>query len=106
MNREKKFQKRKEDFICDNCKENVRGDGYTDHCPRCLWSKHLDISPGDRREKCSGSMKPITVKVVGGKNIIYYCCLACGAIRRVKATEEDSVEEIIKLTKNSFYERR
>ncbi len=106
MKSERRFQKRVEDFICDNCKKKVEGDGYTDHCPRCLWSKHLDISPGDRRESCEGDMKPIMVKVTGGKNIIYYRCLSCGVIRKVKAVEGDSIDEIIKLTKNSFYEKR
>ena len=26
----------------------MKGNGYTNHCPKCLWSKHVDINPGDR----------------------------------------------------------
>jgi len=54
-----KFKKRKEDFFCENCGENVSGDGFTNHCPKCLWSKHVDVFPGDRKGSCNGLMKPI-----------------------------------------------
>jgi len=47
---EKKFQKRIENFTCEKCGLFVKGTGYTDHCPNCLWSKHMDINPGDRKE--------------------------------------------------------
>ena len=55
----RKFQRKKEDFICENCNKKVKGDGYTNHCPACLWSKHVDINPGDRLAECKGMMKPI-----------------------------------------------
>jgi len=55
----KKFKKNKEDFVCEKCGEKVKGNGYTNHCPKCLWSKHLDINPGDRLSECGGMMKPI-----------------------------------------------
>lgn len=51
---EKKFQRQIEDFVCEKCGKEVKGDGYTDHCPRCLRSKHVDVNPGDRRSKCNG----------------------------------------------------
>ena len=45
----KKFERNREDFTCNNCELFVQGDGYTDHCPSCLYSKHVDINPGDRQ---------------------------------------------------------
>ena len=38
-----------EDFICENCGKDVEKSSYTarDHCPYCLYSKHVDINPGD-----------------------------------------------------------
>jgi Zn finger protein HypA/HybF involved in hydrogenase expression len=36
----KNFVRRKENFICEACGKKVTGDGYTDHCPACLWGKH------------------------------------------------------------------
>jgi len=57
----KLFQKKKEDFICEKCGFVNVGDGYTNHCQKCLWSKHVDINPGDRAEKCQGLMEPINL---------------------------------------------
>ena len=41
----KKFNMIDEDFICENCGNKVKKLGYTarDHCPYCLYSKHLEI---------------------------------------------------------------
>ena len=46
----KKFNMIDEEFICENCLNKVQKLGYTarDHCPFCLYSKHVDINPGDR----------------------------------------------------------
>lgn len=38
----KNFTRVIEDFICENCGTEVKGNGYTNHCPKCLWSKHVD----------------------------------------------------------------
>lgn len=94
---EKKFQKRIEDFICDRCGKHVDGTGYTDHCPNCLWSKHVDINPGDRKAKCGGLMEPVGVEIKGIKSIIYYQRRKCGFTFRVKAAPNDNFEEILKL---------
>ena len=58
----KKFQKHTEDFTCEHCGAFLQGNGYTNHCSRCLWSKHVDNSPGDRANSCRGLMKPIAVE--------------------------------------------
>ncbi len=94
----KKFQRKIEDFICAKCGVKVKGTGYTDHCPNCLWSKHVDVNPGDRQADCGGNMEPIGVKVKSGANIIYYKCQRCGLAHRVKAAAEDNFEAILKLT--------
>lgn len=102
MNEEKRFQRKKEDFVCEKCKTKVKGDGYTDHCPTCLWSKHVDISPGDRKASCKGMMEPSSVNIKGDGFIIYYRCIRCGLENRVKSTSKDNTEEIIKINKKSF----
>ena len=56
------FQRRIENFVCENCGYEVAGTGYTNHCPKCLWSKHVDIHPGDRSAACGGMMEPIRVE--------------------------------------------
>ncbi|HYC79501.1 MAG TPA: RNHCP domain-containing protein, partial [Candidatus Binatia bacterium] len=55
----KLFQRTPENFVCENCGTKVSGNGYTNHCPNCLYSKHVDNNPGDRLNKCHGLMEPI-----------------------------------------------
>ena len=95
----KLFQKNVEDFICDHCGEKVIGDGYTNHCPKCLWSKHVDINPGDRASECQGMMKPIRVEVERGETLLTYRCEKCGFLRRKKVEKNDNFDEVIKLAK-------
>jgi rubrerythrin len=93
----RKFQRKIEDFVCEYCGAKIKGNGYTDHCPKCLWSKHVDISPGDREADCKGLMKPIGVEIKNKEYIIHYKCTECGYEHRVKSAPEDSFEEILKL---------
>ena len=60
----KKFSKLDESFICEYCNKKVEKLNYTsrDHCPFCLFSKHVDILPGDRSNTCKGLLKPISVE--------------------------------------------
>ena len=96
----KRFQRTEEDFVCEHCHEVVKGSGYTNHCPRCLWSKHVDVNPGDRRETCGGMIQPVSVEVKGGEYTILHRCTKCGATRRNKAAENDSIEAVIALSRN------
>ena len=95
---EKKFQKKVEDFVCEKCGIKIKGTGYTDHCSNCLWSKHVDINPGDRKSKCSGLMEPIGLETKGGEYNIYYKCVKCGYRHKVKSTPDDNFEEMVKLS--------
>ena len=70
----KKFQRRKEDFVCEHCGASVKGNGYTNHCPCCLWSKHVDINPGDRAESCGGLMEPVSVVSRQGHYLLTQKC--------------------------------
>jgi len=99
---QKKFQRKIEDFVCENCGEKIKGNGYTNHCPFCLWSKHVDINPGDRQSPCRGLMEPIGIEIKSGDKTIYYQCQKCGFKHRVKAVAGDNFEEIIKLTEEGI----
>ena len=92
----KKFQRKIEDFVCDNCGTATRGNGYTDHCPKCLWSKHVDINPGDREADCKGPMEPIGIEFKNKECIIDYKCTKCGYRHGVKSAPEDSFEAMLK----------
>jgi len=97
----KKFQRRIENFVCEKCGAKVPGNGYTDHCPVCLWGKHLDVNPGDRAADCGGMMKPIHVFKKGEEYVIEYVCEKCGHNCKVKTASKDSFEVLLKLIENS-----
>lgn len=93
----KKFIKTQEDFVCSVCGTKVIGTGYTDHCPFCLWSRHVDINPGDRQASCGGFMIPIGAHLENGEWKIEYRCQICGHRRKNKAVKEDNFEKIVEL---------
>ena len=91
----KKFQKTKENFLCGNCDREVIGNGYTNHCPDCLWSKHVDINPGDRSHDCHGLMKPISYEKKGEKILITHRCQKCHIDKKNKILKEDNFDELL-----------
>lgn len=95
------FQRRVEDFTCDKCGTEVHGNGYTNHCPQCLWSKHVDKHPGDRLEGCGGLMEPIDVQVNGDEYDIVHRCLKCYMERRNRASEHDNRDAMYSLRRSS-----
>jgi rubrerythrin len=100
------FKRNKEDFTCEQCGFFVVGSGYTNHCPKCLYSKHVDINPGDRKSTCGGKMKPIRVEGTEKEYIITHKCLICGHLKRNKVSKEDSIDELAKVAKNSANDRK
>lgn len=95
-----KFKKKKEDFVCENCDIEVIGDGFTNHCPKCLYSKHVDIFPGDRLETCDSLMVPIMAEENGGEWSIIHKCQKCGKEQKNKIQKRDDFMEFyVKLAK-------
>jgi DNA-directed RNA polymerase subunit RPC12/RpoP len=73
---------RNESFVCENCKKTVplHPDGSArNHCPFCLYSKHVDENfPGDRAANCHSLMEPIDIDYRKNKgNMIRHRCLTC-----------------------------
>ncbi len=99
----RKFQRRIEDFVCGNCGHQVQGGGYTNHCPVCLWSKHVDINPGDRAESCGGLMESVEVESKSGQYRILFRCTQCLAERWNKAAKEDDFEVILQIAAQSKF---
>lgn len=93
----KQFTRTVEDFVCAKCGREVKGSGYTNHCPNCLWSKHVDVNPGDRADDCGGMMKPVSYQKIGGKEKILHQCQVCGFERINKVEKEDNIEAILKI---------
>ena len=94
------FQRTKEDFECEHCGHLQRGTGYTNHCERCLWSKHVDNNPGDRAATCRGLMQPVAVDTKKGGYRILQRCLSegCGHERWNKAQDGDDFDAILRIS--------
>lgn len=76
----------------------VEGNGYTNHCPGCLWGKHVDIHPGDRAATCGGLMEPVGVERRGDEYVLMHKCVACGFERKNKVQEQDDFDVVIKIS--------
>jgi len=95
----KLFQKKVEDFVCEKCGTEVKGNGYTNHCPHCLWSKHVDINPGDRLATCNGMMKPTKIEDKKGQSMIVHACEVCGYEKRNSVSKNDDMEKVFAIAK-------
>ncbi len=93
----RRFARKIEDFTCERCGEEIKGNGYTDHCPFCLVSKHVDIMTGDRSAKCWGLMYVERALYAHDGYIIYYKCEKCGAHKKVGAAASDNIEALSEL---------
>lgn len=97
----KKFTMKDESFICEACGEEVEKLRYTarDHCPYCLYSKHVDINPGDRLNLCKGLLKPIGIEKFKNTFKILYKCEICGQNHKNIMANDDNMDLIIELSK-------
>ena len=99
----KNFTMKDEEFICEKCGKNVTTLNYTarDHCPYCLYSKHVDILPGDRKNTCLGLLKPIGIEKFKDTYKIIYKCEKCGQLHKNIIAKDDDMDLIIKLSVNN-----
>lgn len=97
----KKFTMVDEAFICENCGQLVSPLGYTarDHCPHCLYSKHVDIMPGDRANSCKGLLKPVGIEKFKDTYKILYKCTKCKQTHKNIIAKDDNMDLIIELSK-------
>lgn len=100
-------------FECCHCSLEVTpseamGTAHRNHCNHCLWSKHVDTSPGDRASACQGCMEPVgvTLKREGtdkygkeklGDVMLVHRCTACGQINLNRIAADDPEDLIVKV---------
>ncbi len=90
-----KFTRTIETFTCEHCGAVIEGNGYTNHCSMCLWSKHVDINPGDRAATCGGMMKPTAVENESGEYVITHTCEKCGYSKRNRVGANDNFDAVV-----------
>lgn len=89
-----RFTRRIEDFDCGHCGAHVSGDGYTNHCPRCLWSRHVDVNPGDRAAECGGLMEPVAAGIKQDRWFISHRCVVCRFVRPNRSDARDNADAL------------
>ena len=85
--------RRDQAFVCLHCGHVAeKGGGHVrDHCPRCLRSRHVDVTPGDRAAACGGLYDPTGFERVHGDIVIRYTCRKCGTLWRGRAHADDQI---------------
>lgn len=87
-----------ESFTCGHCGQRIgplpSGGRNRNHCPFCLYSRHVDAErSGDRASQCKGMMEPIGVfERPNGEEVIVHRCAKCGFERfnRVGADDDEA----------------
>ena len=89
-------------FYCQHCGAKIPtaapGTKNRNHCPHCLWSLHLDTTPGDRKSACKAPMQPIAVTVqVNGEWSIIHRCTSCRALNINRIAGDDNEFQLLSL---------
>ena len=89
-------------FRCRHCGLDVPldavGTAHRNHCPSCLWSRHVDDSPGDRAADCGAAMEPLSIAVRGdGEWVLVHRCTGCGVLHLNRTAGDDNVYVLLQL---------
>jgi len=101
-------------FTCRRCNSTVyaqpviSGVQNRNHCPYCLWSRHVDhLKPGDRMSACKASMQPIGVTVkrrlnkykqgMFGELMLIHRCCECGKLSINRIAADDQTERLMEI---------
>lgn len=95
-------------FRCIHCRrfvtldERFSGVHNRNHCPYCLWSRHMDlITPGDRLAACKSAMRPVGLtfkrrqkKYSSGQGelMLIHQCTGCGRLSINRTAADDDAE--------------
>jgi hypothetical protein len=69
------------------------------HCPFCLYSRHVDdATPGDRASDCASAMAPVGLFTrPKGEEVIVHRCLGCGFERHCRVAADDNDDAVAAL---------
>ncbi len=82
------------------------------HCPYCLWSRHLDWrAPGDRLSACKSPMRPIGLTLKPGRDkygsgrgelMLIHVCLECGRLSINRLAADDDPQSVCAVFEDSL----
>jgi hypothetical protein len=96
-------QSSEEVFKCRHCHRFVcplpYGGHHRNHCPVCLYSRHVDErKPGDRASACGSSMEPVSYfQRPNGEYVLVHRCLECELERFNRIAADDDFELVLSL---------
>jgi len=113
-----KDKEQNQEFICSHCERKVFynrsiGTKHRNHCPYCLWSKHVDLDEsGDRKSACQDEMEPISLtfkqegitkygKAKQGELMLIHQCLKCNKISINRLAADDNSQVILEVFEKS-----
>jgi hypothetical protein len=91
------------EFRCRHCRTVVgplpSGGHHRNHCPLCLYSRHVDgPRPGDRASTCGASMAPLGAYCRrNGEHVIVHRCDGCGFERHNRIAADDDFVLVLRL---------
>lgn len=93
---------RDEVFTCRVCARTIvpqgAGSAHRNHCPNCLTSLHVDITPGDRQSDCGGIMDAIALWVrKNGESAVIHRCRRCGALSSNRVAADDNPMKLMSI---------
>lgn len=89
------------------------GTHHRNHCPSCLWSKHVDLDrSGDRKATCQAEMEPIGLtfkkegvdkygKLKQGELMVVNQCTQDGKMSINRIAADDNPDMILKIFEDS-----
>lgn len=102
-NRRRPRNRERQPFRCVHCRLDIPADApgtaYRNHCPTCLWSKHLDDDvPGDRDSDCHAGMEPIAITVRrDGEWVLIHRCTGCDQLKQNRIAGDDNPLMLVRL---------
>jgi predicted RNA-binding Zn-ribbon protein involved in translation (DUF1610 family) len=100
---------------CGNIVSNVHwlsGVNNRNHCPYCLWSRHLDLyAAGDRLSACKAPMQPVALTTKHSRNkyshrqdelMLVHLCTDCGNVSINRIAADDDADTIMELFTSSL----
>jgi hypothetical protein len=94
--------RRSHSFRCGHCRLDVSrqavGTTQRNHCPNCLWSRHVDVTPGDRAAECGSLMEPIAITVRGGGEwVLVHRCQGCDDVHLNRSAGDDNPLALLRI---------